>query len=676
VHLSETAGRFLQINAGDPSLNLLRIIHPDLLAELRTVLLRAEGSDRAVASAPQAVVIGGERLRVVLRVSRTSEAEGNHLLVIFDSQPDGVDASEKVPGDATDAPVRDKALEQEIEDLKWHLRDLTERRDLAIEEMRSSNEELHAMNEELRSATEELETSREELQSINEELTTVNHEMKSKVDELAQSNADLQNLIAATSISAIFLSRELTISRFTPSAVQLFKLLPGDIGRPLDDLAPIVDYPQITADAQAVLSSLVAREREVPAGPRWFHVRVLPYRTQEDRIAGVVITFTDITGRRLRETAVRRSEQRMRAILDNAIEYAIVSMDLDRHVTAWNVGAERIFGWSRDEAIGQSADITFTAEDRQARAPDREADQALSHGSAADEREHVRRDGSQFWGSGVMMPLRDELGRAIGLLKILRDQTLARATQEQLVASRESLEDAFAATVVARAQLEESNRAKDRFLAILSHELRTPLTPVVMAVRALERESLPERARTMVEVIHRNVRAELHLIDDLLDVTRISAGKLALVREPVDMHVLIQEGVEVCEAEIQARRHRLRLALDAPSHRSWVTPTGSARRSGTWCATRPSSRRRAAGSPSRPGPPTVGSTWSLPIPASASRRSASTPSSMPSSRGRTAWSATSAGSDSAWRSSRRSSRRTAARCVPRAKVPTSAPPSP
>ena len=157
------------------------------------------------------------------------------------------------------------------------------------------------MNEELRSATEELETSREELQSINEELTTVNHELKSKVDELGHANSDMLNLMDATAIATVFLDRELRIKRYTPSAVSLFNLIATDIGRPLADLSPRLAYGELGQDAQRVLQRLAPIEREVgQPGGRWYLARLLPYRTIEDRIAGVVLTFVDITERRRR----------------------------------------------------------------------------------------------------------------------------------------------------------------------------------------------------------------------------------------------------------------------------------------------------------------------------------------------------------------------------------------
>src|SRR5205085_3928419 len=141
------------------------------------------------------------------------------------------------------------------------------------------------MNEELRSSAEELETSREELQSVNEELTTVNSELKSKVEDLSHANSDLANLMAATGVATIFLDRTLHITRYTPTAVTLFRLIPTDLGRPLTDLNHRLNYPELVGDTARVLETLIPVKREVSDGERWFLAQLLPYRTSEDRIA-------------------------------------------------------------------------------------------------------------------------------------------------------------------------------------------------------------------------------------------------------------------------------------------------------------------------------------------------------------------------------------------------------
>lgn len=175
-----------------------------------------------------------------------------------------------------------------------------------------------------------------------------------------------------------------------------------------------------------------------------------------------------------------------------------------------------------------------------------------------------------------MMAMRDaDAAEPIGLLKIFRDQTPVRAAHDALETSRAELVQALVENRRARAEAEAASQAKDRFLAILSHELRTPMTPVVMALHALERSAdLPASARATLDVIRRNVRAELHLIDDLLDVTRISSGKLEMSRESTDMHQVIRNAADVCEADFAARRQRFRLVLGAPA---WHVPGDAAR---------------------------------------------------------------------------------------------------
>ena len=185
------------------------------------------------------------------------------------------------------------------------LRTSNEHHELQAEELKASNEELQAMNEELRSAAEELETSKEELQSINEELRTVNQELKVKVEEVSLTSNNLQNLVNSTDIATIFLNRSFRVQLFSPSARELFNLIPTDYGRPLSDITHRLEYPDLMKDAETVLDKLNTIEREVrTTDGRIFTMRVLPYRTAEDRIDGVVVTFFNVTERKRAEEAV------------------------------------------------------------------------------------------------------------------------------------------------------------------------------------------------------------------------------------------------------------------------------------------------------------------------------------------------------------------------------------
>lgn len=282
----------------------------------------------------------------------------------------------------------------------------------------------------------------------------------------------------------------------------------------------------------------------------------------------LMLLLTDVTSRKRSEAALQASETRLRLIVENAREYAIFSMDPQRRIASWNAGAAAILGWSEDEVIGESADIIFTAEDRADGAPEREAAQAFAHDRASDERWHVRKDGSRFWGSGVMTAMRDEAGRVVGLLKIFRDQTAELLASRALEESRLRLQQALEETEQARADAEAATKAKDHFLAVLSHELRTPLTPVLLAAEMLgERDDLPADVRETVAMIRRNVALEAHFVDDLLDVTRIVRGKVALVREPLDLHDALAAAVEVVRGDVDAKRQRLSVDFLAARHR-------------------------------------------------------------------------------------------------------------
>jgi two-component system CheB/CheR fusion protein len=437
LHISEGAGRYLQVRGGQPSHNLLKMIRPELAMELRTALFQAV-QNRTSVEARDIPVLLGERTRLVNMIVRPVLRDGDtargFILVVFEVANENLIATDPI------TPL-DRSVDyadDELVKVKAHLRATVEQYETQTEELKASNEELQATNEELLSAAEELETSKEELQSVNEELTTVNQELKIKIEELSQTNDDLKNLMNSTQIGTIFLDRALRVKLFTNDARDIFNLIPADIGRPLLDLTNKLAAEHLHDDAAEVLAGKASVEREVETREgRRYLMRLLPYRTAKDRIDGAVLTFTDLTARKDAEDRLRISEERMRLLVESVTDYAIFTVTPEGHIASWNSGAERVFGYSEAEMIGQSAEILFTPEDRARGLPLQEMKTAVAEGRAASERFHLRKDRSRFYATGVMTPLRE--GGVKGFAKIARDLTLQQE-QDAVRSSRDQLE--------------------------------------------------------------------------------------------------------------------------------------------------------------------------------------------------------------------------------------------
>lgn len=429
---SEGAGGFLEPIAGTANLNLLSLVRRELRADLRAALHIAANERRGVQVDAADLPIQGIARRIELIVEPVTETEHpTGFLVLFRDNGPALTAGSVQSTDA--ALLRDEhvqRLEAELRHSNERLRATIEELESANEELKSSNEEYQSINEEMQSANEELEASKEELQSVNEELHTVNGELGYRVAELARANSDLKNLLENTQIATVFLDNDLRVKSFTPSIADVFNLIDSDLGRPLTDIAARIDYPELREDIRRVLRALTPVEREVAghAADTSYLIRVLPYRSIDNFIAGAVITFADVTDVVRARVALSRSEARYRMVVESATDYAIIMMDASRRITGWNPGAVNVLGWSEEGVIGKSADIIFTPEDQEQRAPETEEATAVQEGRASDNRWHVRHDGSRFWGSGVMMPLKDP---EQGFVKILHNRTPERENEDR-----------------------------------------------------------------------------------------------------------------------------------------------------------------------------------------------------------------------------------------------------
>ena len=303
LHLSESAGRFLRLTGGEPTLNLGKIAHPALRPDLLAALFAAQQEKGITESRHLRVNLDGKECFVNLTVHpiASPEAVRGYFLVIFDEISDETIPAEmlqKFIAPDKGAEVVINRLEEDLQFTRDRLKQTVEQHETSLEEAKAANEELQSSNEELRSTTEELETSKEELQSVNEELVTVNSELKDKVAEVSSSNLDLHNLMTSIDVSSIFLDCDLQIKRFTSPVQKLFNILPTDIGRPLVHQTHRLDYENLEADADEVLRTLKPFEHEIKSKDgRWLCVRIVPYYKGNNQIDGVLLTFADITER-------------------------------------------------------------------------------------------------------------------------------------------------------------------------------------------------------------------------------------------------------------------------------------------------------------------------------------------------------------------------------------------
>ncbi len=434
---------YLEFPTGEPTRDLLSMARQGMRTKIRAACHRAIHDRVTVSDADARVKRNGSYVPCTITVrsiSEPKEAEGLMLVTFqdWDSIPLHKQATEN--SQLTSQPP-DEENSKLIQQLEFELKSTREDLQSTIEEMESSNEELKAaneevmsMNEELQSANEELETSKEELQSLNEELSTVNNQLQDKVGELDKANNDLTNLMAASDIATVFLDVELQIVRFTPPTVKLLNLRSTDIGRPFRDFAPRFTDGDLLAECQVVLDRLTPVERELRTDEnRHFLRRILPYRTADNRISGIAITYVEITARVQAEAESRRLATAMRDSND-----AVTVQMSDGRLIFWNRGAERMYGYSQAEALQMNVRDLVPEQIR-------ETALAIIHriieGNESEslETQRVTKDGRILDVWLTVSKLVDEAGQVIAVATTERDVTDHKQSEAKLKQLNETL---------------------------------------------------------------------------------------------------------------------------------------------------------------------------------------------------------------------------------------------
>jgi len=337
LYVHGDTGRYLRPAPGQASLNVIEMAREGMELELRNAIASASNDGMPTLNKALPVKTNGGISTVNLSIRPLPNPDGSQALLLISfqesSEPDAKPSRKRLAKPAELGRIAE--LEHDLAYLKASYQASTEGQQAANEELKSANEEMQSTNEELQSTNEELETSKEELQSVNEELITVNNELQSKIEQLARMQNDMKNLLDNTAIGTVFLDEHLCIRRFTREATQVYRLVASDLGRPLNDIKSNLEGEDLLAMAQTVLDSLVPFEQEVQIKDgAWFLVRIQPYRTLDNIIEGVVLTFTDISKRVIAETEVQLARELAESIVDNIRRPLLVLNDELQVLTA------------------------------------------------------------------------------------------------------------------------------------------------------------------------------------------------------------------------------------------------------------------------------------------------------------------------------------------------------
>ena len=348
-----------------PSNKLADMVRGPLLPDFKSALRQVKNEDAPAVRRSIPLKTDGEYRYYDLKmepVRSENEDLREQFVMVFTEAKKPATAEEK-----TAATGNEEALKKEVEEIKQELKEVQENHDAVVEELETSNEEsksmnegLQSANEELQSTNEELESSKEELQSLNEELITVNNELQSKVDELSDTRDDLTNLLNSTETATLFLDNDMKIRRLTPKAEEMFNIIPSDVGRPLHHFSSRFAYDGWGKDIRKVLETLNTVEREIrTAEGEWYVMRINPYRTTDNYVDGVVVTFFEITERKQNKEKLEAYSERIETALDfteqiiELVDETSVVLDRSLKISRASRGFGELFGLSGESILGK-----------------------------------------------------------------------------------------------------------------------------------------------------------------------------------------------------------------------------------------------------------------------------------------------------------------------------------
>ena len=552
---------YLRPAPGEPSFNLLKMVRPSLLPELRAIIHQAKRQDSSTSKAGFRVAESNQLMTVEIEAIpfRVPPARERYWLISF--KPSSAPAIEtevvgdRSNGEQTDAESEIRRLRQELTDSQAYLQATMEEQESTNQRLAAANEEILSSNEELQSTNEELQTAKEEIQAANEELRTTNDEIQHRNLEARQSNDDLLNLLRSVELPILMLQDDLRIRRFTPAAQRIFNLIGSDVGRLFSDIRSNINIPDLESLIREAIDTPTVLEREVrdEAG-RWYSLSIRPYKTTENQIDGAVLSLIDIDNLKRNAEQLRASRDYAEAIVET-VRQPLIVLDEELRVKTANRSFYQMFRVSPAQTERQPF---FELGNGQWNIPHLRQllEEMLPNNNQFQDFEVVEHEFENIGAKTLLLNARElafaEEGRSI--LLAIEDMT----QRQQLEAERTQL----LVEQIARTEAEAANASKDQFISLLSHELRTPINSISGWSQILLQSNFDEETITRgLETIERNARLQSQMIEDLLDISRIVRGELRLEFRPFSLTSVIEAVLETVRPAAEQKEIQLRSSL-------------------------------------------------------------------------------------------------------------------
>jgi two-component system, chemotaxis family, CheB/CheR fusion protein len=558
--------KYLKLVSGVANLDLFNLVRSGFEIELRAAIDRAQQHNLPVTKKGLRLTDSDRSSSFNLQVIpfKIPLVEESHFLVLFEdvliSSGESSESIKLLP--QSDTARENAQLRQElttaIEERRAtqeYLRAVIQEQEYSNQDLKVANEEILSSNEELQSTNEELETAKEEIQATNEELNTTNDELRRRNAELDIVNNDLTNLLSSINIPILMLTNDLRIRRFTPMAQRLFNFIPTDTGRPLSDIRTNLDLPNLESLVLEVLETLHIKELEVQTlTGAWYNLRIRPYRTTENRIDGVVIILLDIDALKRSAASIAAARNYAEAIVET-VQVPLLVLESDFRVNTANRAFCETFQVSELETAHSTI---FELGNGQWNIPGL---RSILEDIFSNDRtlENLK-----------VEHLFEQIGQKTMLLNALKIIAIGDTPRVLLsiedITARKQFETErshlLAQEQLARQESETANRAKDEFLSNLSHELRNPLTAIIGWAQLLSAHQLEQpKIDRGLEVIYRSAKAQSQLIEDILDLSRISSGKLQLDPQRLDLVSVVNTAIESVQLAADAKSIQIDASL-------------------------------------------------------------------------------------------------------------------